>query len=263
MKLKKVVDSLDGIPEATQALYAKGDDGKFHLDVDVDIPDLSADVARLQKALQKERDAREAAEKAAKSFDGINKSPDELRELVKRLENDEEMQLISKGDTTKLRERWTERMRAEYEKKLKAAEDAANAASQKAKVWETRVLDNEIRQAATRSNLPGAAVEDVLLRARAAGFVLDENGRAVQMRDGIVVTGKDGKTPFNAEEWVESLRETAPHLFPATGSGSGAPQSPKPIANGSAANVLKRAAFDQLTPAEKMAHVKQGGQVTD
>jgi hypothetical protein len=53
-------------------------------------------------------------------------------------------------------------------------------------------------------------------------FQLDENGHAVQIGDdGQPVLGKDGKTPFNPAEWLDSMKEAAPHWFPAGASGSG------------------------------------------
>lgn len=53
-------------------------------------------------------------------------------------------------------------------------------------------------------------------------FALDESGQAVQRdAEGNLVIGKDGKTPYSPAEWLESMRETAPHWFPAGASGSG------------------------------------------
>ena len=66
------------------------------------------------------------------------------------------------------------------------------------------------------------AAEDIILRARGT-FKLSEDGEAIATdRDGEVVYGKDGKTPLSPLEWAESLRESAPHLWPRA-SGTHAP----------------------------------------
>lgn len=73
MALKLIIDSLDGLDEAQQALYKKDEKtGKFHLDVDpADIPDVNGLKSKVQELLdekkEEQRKAREAAEKAAKA----------------------------------------------------------------------------------------------------------------------------------------------------------------------------------------------------
>jgi hypothetical protein len=264
MGLKYVVDSLEGLPEEQHALYVKADDGKFRLTVE-GIPDLTPNVARLEKAIKAEREQREAAEREAKKFEGITRSPEELRTLLARLDNDEELQLITKGDTAKLREKWTEKMRSDYERQLKAKQDAVEQANQKAQRWSSRVLDNAIREATIKvDGLYPSAIDDVLLHGRQL-FTLDENGAAVQMRDGAPVMGKDGATAFNPTEWLESMREVKPHWFKATASGGGASQQQptrSSVGNG-ATKVLKRAAFDALPPAQRQQHIREGGTVVD
>src|SRR3972149_11838102 len=85
-----------------------------------------------------------------------------------------------------------------------------------------RVLDNSVRAAPIAVGLHAPAVDDVLLRARAI-FSLSDEGEAVQFdEDGeTIVLGKDGKTPFSPREWLESMKQKAPHWFPAGGSGGG------------------------------------------
>ena len=122
MSLKLIVDSLDAVPEALRDLYAKSEDGKFHLGVD-GIEDTTA----LKKALKTERDARATFEKQLKTFEGID--PEEAKALRERFESDEELQMIRAGNKEKLREKWTEKMRADYDKKLKTLSDGIQAES--------------------------------------------------------------------------------------------------------------------------------------
>jgi len=160
-----------------------------------------------------------------------------------------------------VKEKWVEKLKGDYEKKLKVATDAIGLEAQKAGKYQAQVLDNAVRQAAAKVGVHPPAVEDALFRARAM-FSLDESGNAVQVREGSVVMGKDGKTPYSPVEWLESMREAAPHWFPAMAAGSGASQSKGSGSNGQARTV-KRATFDGWTPKEKAAYSKEGGAVID
>ena len=254
MSLKLIVDTLEGLPETLHDLYTKTDDGKFRLSVD-GIEDAGA----LKKALKAERDARADFEKKLKAYDGLD--AEAAREILQRFENDEELQLIKKGDTNKLREKWTEKMRLDFEKKLTAEQERVVAESKKAQRWQSQVLDNAVRQAATKVGVHSHAVEDALFRARSM-FVLDDEGNAVQIRDGSPVLGKDGKTPYSPAEWLESMREVAPHWFPAMAAGSGSRQSSAGTGNGQHRSI-KRSTFDALDPKAKAAHIKEGGAIHD
>lgn len=249
MGLKLVLDTLDGLDESTTKLYAKGADGKFRLDVDG-----VEDTSGLKSALQKERKRADDLEKVAKKFEGLD--PDEVRVLLSRLGDDEDAKLIKEGKFEELIGRKTEKMRKDFEKKLEAAKKEVDSAAAKAGRWSQRVLDNALREAAVKAGLHAHAIDDALFRGRAM-FSLDEDGNAVQLdRDGQVVMGKNGKTPFTPTEWLDSMRDAAPHWFPANGSGSGAPQQSQ--RGGSKGNTMKRADFDALPPQEKIKRSQEG-----
>ena len=254
MNLKMIVDSLEDVPEALRDLYAPTDDKKFRLGVE-GVEDPKA----LKKALQAERDARAEYERKLKAYEGLD--PEDTKAFIARFANDEEMKLIKEGKLDVVKEKWVEKLKGDYEKKLKVATDAIGLEAQKAGKYQAQVLDNAVRQAAAKVGVHPPAVEDALFRARAM-FSLDESGNAVQVREGSVVMGKDGKTPYSPVEWLESMREAAPHWFPAMAAGSGASQSKGSGSNGQARTV-KRATFDGWTPKEKAAYSKEGGAVID
>jgi len=109
----------------------------------------------------------------------------------------------------------------------------AETERKKAAAYQGRVLDDAIRSAAAKAGLHQHAIDDALFRGRAM-FTLDDNGQAVQLdSEGSPVIGKDGKTPFNPNEWLESMREQAPHWFPAGASGSGSGNGSKGGGQGS------------------------------
>lgn len=189
-------------------------------------------------------------EEALKRFDGID--PDAVRNILRRFSDDEEAKLIADGKIDDVLNKRTERMKADFEKKYGEAAAAAEAAERRAQAFQGRVLDDAIRAAAAKAGLHQHAIEDALFRARAM-FTLDEDGQAVMLgEDKRPVLGKDGKTPFAPLEWLEGMKEKAPHWFPASASGSGAGAS-----NGSGGGASKSAA--EMTSAEKAAFIGKHG----
>jgi hypothetical protein len=199
-----------------------------------------------------------AGSEQLKAFDGID--PVKTREMLSRFENDAEAKLISEGKMTEVIEKRTERLRADYEKKLSDAQAAVKSESERAKAYQGRVLDDAIRAAAGKAGVHAFAVDDALFRGRAL-FALDNDGQAVQLgSDGHPVLGKDGKSFFSPSEWLEGMKETAPHWFPSIASGGGSSQS----RSGASGNKsITRAAFDAL-PSHKQAETARSGvDITD
>jgi hypothetical protein len=93
-KLKAVLDSLDGLPDAQKSLYEEGEDGKFHLSAEG-----IEDVGGLKSALEKERKERKAAERKLKELGDID--PDE----VQRLRDAEDARADKETDVEKGNER--------------------------------------------------------------------------------------------------------------------------------------------------------------
>lgn len=249
MALALVVEKLDSVDEAQRALYVEKD-GKFHLDV-AGLEDTSG----LKSALQKERESVKAANRAVKEmqeqFAGID--PSKVRAMMEKLDNDGESALIAAGKIDEVINKRTEKLRAELQKQVDLAHGEAKSAGERAGKFSQRVLDNHIRQAATKAGLHSHAVEDALFRARSM-FSLSEDGDAIQLGgDGAPVLGKDGKTPFSPTEWLEGMKETAPHWFPAGSLGGGAAGSGS---GAGGAKVMTRAAFNALPAAEKAAVAK-------
>jgi hypothetical protein len=257
MPLELVVEKLDVVPEALRSLYVEAD-GKYKLDVNG-----VEDVSGLKKSIAKERDAAQAAINRAKElekqFEGID--PVKTRELYSRLENDEEAKLIAAGKTNEVFEKRTERLRTEHQKVLDAEAAKAKQAEERVKAMSLRVIDNHIRAAAAKAGIHPQAIEDALYRGRSI-FALDESDNAVQLDEGgKPIMGKDGKTPFSPLEWLESMKQEAPHWFPATSSGGGATGNSG--RNNTGTKQIKRAAFDALSHLERAQHMKDGFKIVD
>lgn len=144
---------------------------------------------------------------------------DAVKSLVAKAGQDEETKLIAEGKLDEVINRRNERFRADVDKQLSAANERAAKAEAFAKRFESKVLADNIRAAVIKAGALPEAAEDFILRAQGT-FALNDDGDAVATKDGEVILGKDGKTPLSPLEWAESLRETAPHLWPrAAGAG--------------------------------------------
>lgn len=249
LKRKITKDEHGKLAKDLQAHYeADGDD--FILKTEGD-----EDVGGLKTSLAKERDNVKEFKKQLKEvkdqlaeFEGIDLVT--VKELMAKFENDDEGKLIKAGKLDEVITRRTEKLRAEYDKKLKAETEKVEAEKARVARYQQRVLDNAVRQAAAKAGLHAVAVEDALGRARAI-FTLDDQDNAIQLDDTKhPKIGKDGKTPFGPGEWLEGMKETAPHWFPVNGSGAGA-LGDKGGHGGK--KVYKRADFEKLPPQEQVA----------
>lgn len=249
MPLPITVDSLDSIDESARSFYVEAD-GKYRLDVDG-----LEDTSGLKSALEKERTASKdakrklaEAEQFQKQFEGID--IEAVKGLLTKASQDEETKLIAEGKLDQVFERRTERLRGELDKSIKAEQEARTKAEARAKALESRALGDVIRGAAIEAGAEKSALDDFILRGSAI-WALDENGNPVAQQDGETIYGKDGKTPLTPKEWAESLRESAPHLFPrAQGAGT-------PGGGSNAPGAKKRS---QMTPAEVREFIQKHGQ---
>lgn len=163
-------------------------------------------------------------------FDGID--PDAVRAILSKFASDEEAGLIAKGDIDTVLKNRTERMQSEFEKQIKGRDDAINQLHAKAAKLAAGKVSGALTQAASKAGALPEAMEDIVLRGQGQGWNINDDGEVVALREGAVVLGKDGKTPLSPQEWAESLRETAPHLWPkaqgtgATGATGGGNRTP-------------------------------------
>lgn len=185
-----------------------------------------------------------------KRFDGID--PDAVKTILQRFSDDEEAQLIAAGKVDEVLDKRTERLRADVDKQIKAANERAEKAEAFSNKFRDRVLGDAIRSAALKAGALPEASDDLILRAKGT-FQLNDEGEAVAVdANGDVLFGKDGKTPLTPVEWAESLKETAPHLFPrAEGSGAG---GHKPGGGGGS---LKRS---EMSSSDKADYIRKHGQ---
>lgn len=182
-----------------------------------------------------------------KRFEGID--PERVKDILQRFENDEEAKLIAEGKIDEVINKRTERLRHDVEKKLQSENRRAEKAEEFANKFRNRVLGDEIRAAASQSGALASAQEDLILRAKGI-FKINDEGQAVAVdEENNRIMGKDGRTPLTPAEWIDSLKESAPHLFPsASGTGAGN--------NKSGGKNFKRS---QMSSADKAAYIRRFG----
>jgi len=247
MALPLAVDSLDSVPESIRSEYIE-DNGKYRLVIDG-----YEDPKNLKSALEKERQsAREAAKAKAeleRKFEGID--IEEYQTLKQEREALEEARLKAEGKADELAQKRTEKILEESKKKELAAQSEIERYKAIAKRSQDEALSGKIQSAAAgKIHQDPKALELVAMMAKQI-FTIDEENRVVQLdSEGHVILGKDGRTPFTPAEWIESLRETHPFLFPNSNTGGGASGS-KGYTSGS--KVITRASFDAKPAHERAA----------
>lgn len=221
MKLKAVLESLDGLDDTLKGLYTERN-GKFYIDAEG--VEFEEDVKALKNALQRERDGKKSLTEQLKAFEGIG-DPEKALEALNKLNKMEEDNLLSEGKLEELLEKRTENMRKDFENQVKALTRAADESKQAAETLRgelsTLKVDNQLQSLGAKIGVRPEAMEDFLYRGRKI-FKLQEDGRVLPL-DGEKQTifDKDGRNPLSMEEWGSGMTEIAPHLF-AGSSGGGA-----------------------------------------
>jgi hypothetical protein len=155
-----------------------------------------------------------SAQEAAKQWEGYD--VEKVKNLMGRLEQDEELRLLSEGKVDDVVNRRIENFKRDYESQLSARDSKLSEYEQMLKQKEDRlaslVIDGQIREAYVSLGFEPSALDDVLRLGRDV-FIMDDNGKAVP-RDagGNIIFGKDAKSPVTAAEWLGTLAEKKPYL---------------------------------------------------
>ncbi|UXO93736.1 minor structural protein [Pseudanabaena phage Pan1] len=173
--------------------------------------------------LSEKKSLQQKLEEMSKTWEGLD--PQAVRTIMSRLENDEEAKLLAEGKTDVVIERRTERLKADHQKQLEKLQQALSGRDQELETTRGQVkklmVEGNLRQAAAELGLIPSAVEDALSRAMSI-FRVSDDGKLIAEENGATVYGKDGKNPLTPAEWLETMKERAPHWFPApSGAGAG------------------------------------------
>lgn len=147
----------------------------------------------------------------------------ELRETAQKVKDGK-----LKGDDTITREVETRvgQMRESYDAQLSKQAKETAAWKDKAIAAENKFKRSQVNAAVTNvvvaaeSGVNSSALPDILERA-AKVFHVQDDGNLIAKDGEVTIYGGDGSTPLTVSEWVEKLKETAPHFFK-TSAGGGA-----------------------------------------
>lgn len=206
--IKFEYDTEAEVPASLKAFYAEAG-GKWTMQVEGAVPKKQMDDFR-----QKGIDQLKAKDAELAKFEGID--PVKAKELASREQEILDGKLMKTEGVDALVAKRVEGMKADFDRKLAAAEQAKTQAEEGLNAVK---LDIALRDAGGKHGLKKEAVGDLILRGR--GALKQKDGKLVAHgEDGSVLYGATGD-PMTTEEWVASLTKAAPHLFePSTGGGA-------------------------------------------
>jgi len=146
-------------------------------------------------------------------FDGID--VESYNEMVKKQQSMKDKKLIDEG---KIEELFAERAKSIQDKhvgEMKKLQDVNDVLSRQ---MGTLVIDNAVRDSATKSGIVETAVDDILLRSQSV-FSLKEGKAVPQDTNGNIMYGEGTSEPMSVQEWVKGQMEVAPHLFKSSNGG--------------------------------------------
>lgn len=230
MALKAILESLDGLPDAIKSEYKKGDDGKFHLDVeDLDNhPTLGA----LKRAKDYEKSARQKLEKQLQELqDQLTNLAEERDGLLKGA--------IPKGDVDKLEGSWKQKLAAREKELSEQINSLTNHLN-------TMLVDNVAQSLATKiSKVPELMLPHIKARLKAE-FVDGKPTTRVLDKDG----NPSALTVADLEKELFTNPTFAPIIIGSKASGSGAEGGH----GGSGAP--SKIDYTKASPKEIAAHIK-------
>ena len=179
---------------------------------------MSAEFSKQVEGLKKKNDELLNEKKTIqKRFEGIE-DPAEALEALKLITENDDIRMIKEGKFEEVIERKTSQIKSDYEAQIMEVagelEKYKGLASDYQSRFESKVIDDSIREAAIKAKVRPEALEDILNKGRMI-FSLGEDGtvEARSKKDNKLLKTEDDKilTTFN---WMENLKSTSPHYWP-------------------------------------------------
>jgi len=238
MPIEQIFDTQDAVPEFLRDAAVE-QDGKFFVKLET-----SQEVQRLKGALDKERESRSKAEKAAKRFESFKDLDDDaLDALLDSLNNkgeEKQGEENGKADAKGKPGVNVERVKQRYESQLKERDEeitTLKAQIREFSIW-TPVRDMAVK--GPNGVLPDRLDAFIKLLRAEGRFDLNDAGQLVfKESDGYVSDRKPEKA-------FEVLKEEYPYFFAASNAGGSGAQ------NGSAGATYQKVDYSKLSPVERI-----------
>lgn len=193
-----------------------------------------------------------------KNWEGLDAA--QVRNLIEKVNGDEELKLITEGKYEDVIKKRTEKVEAGFKAQLNTAQtelekykgeyEKANSTIKKLLV-DTAITTEFVKLKGVES-----AVPDVVFRAQSVWHI--ENGEPIPRdKNGEIMQGKNGV--MTMPEWIETLRQTAPHLFPESAS-AGPTGNNGQNSNGIDAKISAARRAGNLTEVRRLKELKAKGQ---
>lgn len=221
-ELDAIMDSIDELPPDVQSLYTEKD-GKYEL-TGVKNVKTQADIDRLNKAVSKEREETRKWKEKIQAYGDI--TPDKVVELNDKIE---ELSLLAEGkvDDKKIEELVEKRLKTrtgplerERNELKRKNDELTGTVTELTGKEKTRLIKDEVRNAALKAKVIDSALDDVLMYADRTFELTDDNK--------VVTKDNVGVTPgLDAVTWMQEIQSKKPHWWPpsqgggASGGGQG------------------------------------------
>ncbi len=219
MKLKKKIDALSDVDDNLQQFYKENDEGDgFVLTLETDA---GVSKAKLDEFRDNNRKlARQVKELKAdmSKFEGVDPDKwDEAKKALEKVQNMKDQKLIDAGKLDEVVNARTETMRKDSDAKVKAAQEARDAATKEASNLRTELGTLTIDTGASENVAKVGAVRkgampDILARAHKTFKINDEGKMEPRTPDGDILYDENGD-PLSMDKWAKNLIQDAPFLF--------------------------------------------------
>ena len=152
--------------------------------------------------------------------------PEMLAGLAKQLAENQDAKDIAEGRIDDVIARRVEQQRVAHEKQVEELTKQLTEANKNGETLQGKMNDlvvaGAVRDAATDAGIIATAVPDVIGRAKSVFKLGEDDTLTATGPDGAPLFGKDAKSPMTPKEWLDTMKETAPHWFPGSaGAGAG------------------------------------------
>jgi len=160
-------------------------------------------------------DEKKTLQESLKSFEGIDVKV--AKTAMEFYDKNKDAEFLKDGTVEELIEKKTSQLTSDFETQLNELNTNLTTAKEHGslyqKLFESKVIDDGIREEAIKAGMLPTAIEDAVLRGRGI-FSLDDN-KQIEARDaeGKLAVTEDKKV-LTTKNWIEGLKETSPHYWP-------------------------------------------------